>query len=89
MKALRNFSKWKVLGVDLGLDPNKLDQIKKDNTESENCLYEMLSEWLKQQYDVDKYGKPTWRKLADEVGELDSALASKIRKEYCHCGKED
>ena len=89
MKALHNFSKWERLGVYLGLDPGLLDQIKKNNRECGDCLFEMLSEWLKQQYDIDESGKPTWSKLADEVGQFDSALASKIRREHCPCGKKD
>lgn len=52
-----------------------MDRIKKDEEGVRDCLYAMLSEWLKQ---VDPL--PTWTNLVDAVEEVDSSKAKEIRQ---------
>ena len=40
---------WFELGLQLGLDYFKLKEIKKNNSEVQECMIEMLAEWLKGQ----------------------------------------
>ena len=60
-----------------------LDHIEKDKKDCRDSLYQMLSKWLSKQYDTHTEGWPSWSKLADEVQEMDSGLASKIQREHC------
>ena len=43
----------------------------------------MVQVWLKQNYDTEKHGPPTWRKLVEAVDKLgDHALAKTIAAEH-------
>ena len=70
-------SKWKTIGGLLGVDKSKLDNIKKDEGEVNECLQAMLSEWLGK-----KAPEPptTWKTLADAVRPIDEALAEEIMR---------
>lgn len=37
---------WEDIGLFLGLDPSKLDVIKKENNDMKSCLKEMLKWWI-------------------------------------------
>ena len=66
--------KWKTIGTLLQVKNSSLNNIKKDNqNESEECLQEMLGQWLRQ---VDP--QPSWQALVDVVKEVDPNLADKI-----------
>lgn len=49
-------------------------------------LCEVLMEWLKCNYNTEKFGMPTWRKVVEVVasssGASDNALAEKIAKDH-------
>ena len=51
-----------------------------------NCLREAIVHWLKQAYNVDKNGKPTWRKIVDVIAEPaggnDPALAAALAQKH-------
>ena len=57
------------LGIELGLPPGELEAIQQ--THSQNvalALTQVLLLWLRQQYDFEKYGRPTWQRLVEAVG---------------------
>ena len=54
-----------------------LDKIQSDEEGVEDCLREMLSQWLNQ---VDP--PPTWKDLADAVDAVDPKKAKEIREQY-------
>ena len=58
---------WKKIGLALGLDFNKLSDIKANYREIDDCLLEMLSLWLNRSYNVQKHGAPTWNRLSEAV----------------------
>ena len=63
MKLYPVAAKWENLGIFVGIKPNILDSIKKDNSSSqEDCLREMLKVWEKQ---VNP--PPTWSTMADAL----------------------
>lgn len=68
-------SNWKIIGGLLGVERHVLDNIKRDEDDVRDCLYAMLSEWLKQ---VDP--QPTWKDIIDAVEEVDSSKAEEIRR---------
>lgn len=74
---------WDRLCLSLGILYDKLKNIE-DNypRKVEQQFREGLSEWLRLQYEYEKYGKPTWRKLVNTLeGINERAVAEGIRKD--------
>ena len=80
-QALGHFASWKDLGLNVGLDPRLLEVIGHKQTVSEQ-LHQVLLEWLKMNYNLGKYGCPTWDQLARAVDPIDHAMAIAIREKY-------
>ena len=82
---------WKAIGRGLRIDSGHLDMIQKDNPgNSKEGLSEMLTCWLKRNYDVKRFGEPSWRAVVTVVacpaaGD-NHALALNIAKQ--HSGKK-
>ena len=63
-------AKWYDIGIALRLDPDILTGIQDSNIgQPSSCLRSMLTEWLKQNYNVKKFGEPTWQWVVDAVGD--------------------
>ena len=78
-------SKWKNIGLALRLTPNSLNTIgAKENVT--DCLLEVLTQWLKKTYNVERFGEPSWKLLvkavSDPAGGNDRALAENIAKKH-------
>ena len=72
-------SKWRRLCTKLRLKESILDVIEHNNPgDVDDCLHRALGEWLKLNYDHQKHGRPSWRRLAEAVSSLDYALSEKI-----------
>ena len=84
VKLIDTDSKWREIGLALGLKQSQLKTISSDNSHSPDCLTEMLDLWLKQSYNVSKHGRPSWQTLSKAVrhraGGNDPALADEIDK---------
>ena len=84
--------RWREIGVQLGLRQDVLDRIAHENHDLMICLSKMVSEWLlKRNYNIEKFGEPSWRKLAEAVGNAaggrNPELARQIKQEHCdHIG---
>ena len=64
MDALKSVNDWQFLGLYLGLLDPTLEQIESDNRGNvEQCKRKMLRAWLKRQYNVLKFGVPSWSVL--------------------------
>ena len=60
---------WKDIGIALRLSPDTLDRIQAGNSgDPVSCLTSMVTEWLKRNYNVKKFGEPTWQRLVEVVG---------------------
>ena len=56
------------LGKELGLPPGELESIKTMyNQLIDQAIDQVLLVWLKQRYDVQRHGHPTWRRLVEAV----------------------
>ena len=76
-------AKWRLLSVELGIRESTLDLIEHDHSgDAKMCLYNVLGEWLKLNYDVEMHGRPSWRRLAEAVKSLDRTLFEKIATEH-------
>ena len=78
-------NKWKNIGLALRLTPNVMGTICTKNDANE-CLLEVLTQWLKKTYNVERFGEPSWKLLimavGDRAGGGDPALAEKIAQKY-------
>ena len=73
--------------MSLGLTLGDLNAIKFQNESNVRfALTKVLSIWLQQNYDVQRHGHPTWRKLvaavADPAGGNNKALADNIASSH-------
>ena len=59
--------RWRHIGLALGLKDHQLDLIQSDRRTSEDCLTAMVSEWLRQTYDVAECGEPSLERLSEAV----------------------
>ena len=78
---------WKSIGFALRLKPDALETIEKQHCgDPTACLTSMVTEWLKRNYNVKKFGEPTWQKLAKAVGDAaggaNKALSKRIAKKH-------
>ena len=61
-------SSWKAIGAGLRIDSGRLDTIQESNSgKPKECLSEMLICWVKRNYNVERFGEPTWRAVVKVV----------------------
>ena len=79
-------TKWKSFGCALQLGTNVLESIQNKNRDDPGFLTLVVKEWLKRNYNVEKFGVPTWQRLvkalSDITGGANMALASDIAKKH-------
>ena len=60
---------WRSIGIALRLKPNNLQTIDTNcSGNPRDCLSSMLIEFLKRNYNVGRFGEPTWQRLVEIVG---------------------
>ena len=79
--------RWYDIGLALGIRNSTMESIKsKGQGDVHELLRNMVIEWLKMNYNVDRFGPPTWRRIVEAVGEISGgknpALADKLAKKY-------
>ena len=80
-------ARWKSIGIALRLKPNELDTIQAgNNSDPTACLIQTVTKWLNRNYNVEKFGEPTWRWLveavSDPAGGANMALAREIARRH-------
>ena len=70
------------IGAWLHLEENKLESIRKQASDHSDGMRSIISNWLKRNYDVRRFGPPTWKMLVEAVrapgGGNNAALADEI-----------
>ena len=70
LKALLEvISKWEMIGIAFGLKPSKIEEIEAERSNLKGRLVDVLKNWLKRCYNVDKFGVPSWRKVVEVVAD--------------------
>ena len=59
---------WKTVGRGLRIDSGHLNMIQESNFgKPKECLSEMITCWLNRNYNVERFGEPTWRAVVKVV----------------------
>ena len=85
MEVLADFDtrRWRTLATSLRLKDSSMNTIEKNNKDDVvRCLQLALTDWLRLNYNYEKHGKPSWKKLAKAVKPLDGNIFEKIVTEY-------
>ena len=75
---------WSSLGRGLRLQPDDLKAIRDvypTEFDAENALNDVLLLWLKQKYNVEKFGPPTWKRLVEAVDRKGGGNNHELAKE--------
>ena len=80
-------TKWKSIGAALRLKSDVLENVDaKCGSDPCACLSRMVTEWLKKNYNVEKYGEPTWQRLVEVVvhpaGGANTGLARDMARKH-------
>ena len=79
-------AQWRSIGIALRLSTSFMDNIGAKNSDPRTCLSSVVTEWLKRNYKVERFGEPTWQWLVKAVGNqaggADMALARKIARRH-------
>ena len=76
-------SRWRLLSMKLGVKESSLDTIERNYpSDVQTCLYKALGEWLRLNYNHQRHGRPSWRRLAEAVSSIDCALSENIAKRH-------
>ena len=80
-------TKWRSIGIALRLKYKTLDSIQAGNSgDVTACLAAMVTEWLMRNYNVKRFGEPTWQRLVEAVGHpaggANVALAREIARNH-------
>ena len=78
--------KWQGIGEALRLPPPALDRIECDQQDCEGRLRKVVTKWLQQCYNTERFGVPSWKLLVDVVahrrGGNNPALARQIADKH-------
>ena len=74
---------WRDLALQLGLRRNTINSIGANNNRNvRQCLTCALEEWLRLNYDHERYGRPSWRCLTVAVSNIDTDLSEEIMRKH-------
>ena len=78
---------WKGIAIALRLNPDLLKDIEAEWRDNQTaCLTSLITKWLKGEYNVGRFGRPTWRQLVEAVGHpaggANKALARTIAEKH-------
>ncbi len=74
------------IGTALRLKQDILDTIKQESADHTEALTKIITNWLRKNYNFEKFGEPTWNSLVEAVespiGGGNTALAMKIAEDH-------
>ena len=76
-------SKWQQLSAYLGLKLSIIDRIKSDfPKDCLGCWSEALKEWIKMNYNIQRYSKPSWKTLLKAIAKIDKLNFRRLATEH-------
>ena len=82
-ETLSSSTKWYKIGLQLKVPVAKLDSIRKEFSDQEDCLCEMLKDWLKGAAGTE----PSWAVLVETLRSQtvrETQLADQLEAKHCH-----
>ena len=74
---------WEQLSGYIGLFFDLIDSIKGNHpSNNSGCWNEALKQWIKQNYETETFGKPSWRTLLKAVALVDKRLFKKSAADH-------
>ena len=74
-------AKWEQLSIYLGLSFEVTDNIK-GSGDNYHCWSEALKYWIRQNYNTQKFGVPSWRSLLKAVAKVDKLTFKNLVAEH-------
>ncbi len=79
--------RWCTLATNLRLKNSSMNTIEKNHDKDvARCLQLALLDWLRLNYNYEKHGKPSWKKLAKAMRPLDGNIFERIVSKYPAAG---
>ena len=79
---------WKLLSGYLGLSNSVIETIQHDNPKKpSDCWNKALSHWIKQNYNTERFGLPSWRTLLKAIALVNCSLFNTLAPQ--HQGKNE
>ena len=78
-------ARWKEFSISLGLSCDVIDDIKSSG-DNFNCWSKVLEHWIKQNYNTETFGRPSWRSLLKTVAKVDKLLFKTLAAEHSQSG---
>ena len=73
---------WNQLSVDLGLPYEVISNSVRVAGDNYQCWSEAVKQWIEQNYNTEKYGKPSWRNLLKAVAKVNKAHFKKLAAKH-------
>ncbi len=89
MEVLADFDtgRWCTLATSLRLKESSLNTIENNHSNDVvRCLQLALTDWLRLNYNYEKHGKPSWKKLAKAMKTLNGNIFENIVSKYPAAG---
>ena len=84
-------TRWKSIGTVLGLKAGLLEDIQAGNSSDPRaraCLSWVVMAWLRRDYNVRRFGEPTWQSLAESVGHPEGGANTAVARSIAARHKE-
>jgi len=79
-------AEWESIGIGLRLQPRLLEQIAVEHSSPRERMVRVLTQWLKTNYNTERFGLPSWRNLSNVVAHPaagnNPALALEIARKH-------
>ena len=76
-------AKWQQLSGFLGLSIKTICAIKGNfPSDNDGSLNEALMQWILQEYNTEKFSRPSWKSLLKAISRVDQPLFEKLAKEH-------
>ena len=74
---------WEQLSGFLGISFELIDRIRGNYpSNSTACWNEAMKQWIKQNYNTEKFGEPSWKTLLIAVAKVDKLQFKKLAEKY-------
>ena len=78
---------WETISRNLHVKVSKIEELTNSRQTAPVCLGQAITDWLKLNYNHQRFGKPTWKKVAESVVQLNNGLFLRIAAEHTAPGE--